>query len=763
VVRRFAVGVAALAALAAAPSAVSGGNPGFFVGFSDDLPKEVGADAITPATELGASAFRFTLQWSPGQTALSATDAAKLDRAVAAASGSRVVLAVYGTTADAAPTDATRRDQYCGYVQDALARYPSVRDVVIWNEPNKSQFWRPQLNADGSVASAAAYEALLAQCHDVLHTAFPEVNVVGLALAHNGNDDAGSRSPGDFIRRVGDAYRASGRSAPILDTVAFHPYPSNSAERPWKKHIGSKEIDEGDWNKLMYNLWLAFHGTGQPIPGEAGVTIWYTEVGFQTAVPAEKASAYTGTENVAVTVPAWIGGEPESPAPAETTAAPDQGTQALDAIRLAACQPFVGAFFNFLLADEPILVGWQSGPLWADRTPKGSWDAFHQAIAAAAGGTVDCDALKGGRASADFLPPTAPTGLTGAAGTGPARVDLSWGASSDDASALSYRVYRGGTWVGTTSETTWTNVSVAEGKTYTYTVRGLDAASNLGDASNAVTVTVPDVTAPSAPASLSAVPAANPGRVELSWPAATDNVGVTAYEVSRDGAVLATSSGTTYSDGSVTGAQTYTYSVVALDAAGNRSAPATATVTTPDLAPPSAPGSLTARAADGPPRVDLAWQPATDDVGVTAYEVVRDGVLAATVATTSWQDTGVAATQSHTYAVRARDAAGNVGTSVSVSVTVPDQTAPSVPSGLRGTAYWAPTRIVLSWSPSADNVRVAGYRVYRNGTLIATTSSTSYTDAYLAKWTMYRYTVAAYDAAGNRSEQSSSVNVTTGH
>ncbi|HEY3183864.1 MAG TPA: hypothetical protein VGJ77_13570, partial [Gaiellaceae bacterium] len=87
-VRRF----AALAALAAAPSAVSGGNPGFFVGFSDDLPKEVGADAITPATELGASAFRFTLQWSPGQTALSATDAAKLDRAVAAASGSRVVL-----------------------------------------------------------------------------------------------------------------------------------------------------------------------------------------------------------------------------------------------------------------------------------------------------------------------------------------------------------------------------------------------------------------------------------------------------------------------------------------------------------------------------------------------------------------------------------------------------------------------------------------------------------------------------------------------
>jgi fibronectin type 3 domain-containing protein len=762
VVRRFAVAVAVLAALVAAPSAVSGGNPGFFVGFADDLPKEVGADAVTPATALGASAFRFTLQWSPGQAAVSAADAAKLDRAVAAAAGSRIVLAVYGTTADAAPTDATRRDQYCGYVRDALARYPSIRDVVVWNEPNKSQFWRPQLAADGSVASPSAYEALLAQCWDVLHTAFPGVNVLGFALAHNGNDDAGSRSPGDFIRRVGDAYRASGRSAPVVDTVAFHPYPSNSAERPWRKHIGSKEIDQGDWNKLMYNLWLAFHGTGQPIPGEGGVTIWYTEVGFQTAVPPEKASVYTGTENVAVTVPAWTGGEPESPAPAETSAAPDQGTQALDAIRLASCQPFVGAFFNFLLADEPILVGWQSGPLWADRTPKGSWDAFHQAIAAATGGAVDCDALKGGRPSADFMPPTAPEGLSGTAATGPAHVDLSWSASTDDASALSYRVYRGGTWVGTTSETTWTNVSVAEGKTYTYTVRALDAAGNLGDASTSVTVSVPDVTAPSAPASLSAAAATNPGRVELSWPAASDNVGVTAYEVSRDGTLLGSSSGTTYSDGTVTGAQTYTYAVVALDAAGNRSEPVTATLTTPDLAPPSAPATVTARAADGPPRVDLTWTAASDDVGVTAYDVLRDGVLAATVTATSWQDTAVAATQSHTYAVRARDAAGNAGASVSVTVTVPDQTAPSVPIGLNGTAYRSPTRVVLSWSQSADNVRVAGYRVYRNGTLVATTSSTTFTDAYLARWTTYRYTVAAYDAAGNCSAQSATLSVTTG-
>ena len=121
--------------------------------------------------------------------------------------------------------------------------------------------------------------------------------------------------------------------------------------------------------------------------------LWYTESGVQTAVDAGK-SGYSGTENVA-TVPDHAGGEPESPPPAETTDAPDQSTQALDAIRLAACQPHVTAYFNFLLADEPVLSGWQSGALWVDRTPKDSWPAFQQAIAATTTGTVDCGCAQG--------------------------------------------------------------------------------------------------------------------------------------------------------------------------------------------------------------------------------------------------------------------------------------------------------------------------------------------------------------------------------
>ncbi|HEV3478353.1 MAG TPA: hypothetical protein VG144_02760, partial [Gaiellaceae bacterium] len=409
---------------------------GFFVGFSEDLPRAYGERAVTPARELGAKSFRLTLQWAPGQTRVADGDIVDYQDAVRDTSGLEIVLAVYNFGSNAANT-ATRREEYCAYVRDALTRLPSIRDVVIWNEPNKSLFWSPQLAASGVDAAPAAYAALLGRCYDVLHAAFTDVNVIGLALSPTGNDDAGSHSPGAFIRAVGQAYRASGRTRPLFDTVGHHAYGFIESERPWRKHIGSKVLSQGDWNKLMYNLWLAFNGTAQALPGVGGVGIWYMEGGSQTAVDPAKAPGYTGTENVAA-IPDYTGGEPDSPAPAETSAAPDQYTQVRDSIRLAACQPYVGAYFNFLLADEPRLAGWQSGAYWADLTPKDSLPAFRGVIAEVNTGTIDCGALKGGRPSPDFMPPSAPTDLIATPGENPLRVELRWSASTDDMSPVGY-------------------------------------------------------------------------------------------------------------------------------------------------------------------------------------------------------------------------------------------------------------------------------------------------------------------------------------
>jgi hypothetical protein len=73
----------------------------------------------------------------------------------------------------------------------------------------------------------------------------------------------------------------------------------------------------------------------------------------------------------------------------------DQASQLTDAIRVAYCQPAVGGFFNFLLADESNLHGWQSGVLFADWAPKPSYRAFKNVIAEVNARRVDCAKLGG--------------------------------------------------------------------------------------------------------------------------------------------------------------------------------------------------------------------------------------------------------------------------------------------------------------------------------------------------------------------------------
>ncbi|WP_093802843.1 cellulase family glycosylhydrolase [Streptomyces sp. Wb2n-11] len=92
-----------------------------------------------------------------------------------------------------------------------------------------------------------------------------------------------------------------------------------------------------------------------------------------------------------------------------------------------------------------------------------------------------------------------------------------------------------------------------------------------------------------------------------------------------------------------------------------------------------------------------------------------------------------------------------------------DTTAPTAPAGLSATAKTADS-VSLSWSASADNVRVTGYDVYRGTAKVNTTpvAGTSFTDTGLSPSTAYSYTVRARDAAGNVSAPSAALSVTTG-
>ena len=180
----------------------------------------------------------------------------------------------------------------------------------------------------------------------------------------------------------------------------------------------------------------------------------------------------------------------------------------------------------------------------------------------------------------------------------------------------------------------------------------------------------------------------------------------------------------------------------------------------PDTAPPSQPQNLSGTAVS-PGQVNLTWSPSTDDIGVTGYNVYRDGAKIATSSTTTYSDLSVVPNRSYTYTVAAYDAVGNVSAqSSSASVTTPpDLNAPTAPSNLLASV--SPDRVALTWTGSTDDVGVTSYGILRDGVQVGSAPATTYTDQTTAPNTTYTYTVVAFDGAGNVSQPSNSVTLTT--
>jgi uncharacterized delta-60 repeat protein len=223
-----------------------------------------------------------------------------------------------------------------------------------------------------------------------------------------------------------------------------------------------------------------------------------------------------------------------------------------------------------------------------------------------------------------------------------------------------------------------------------------------------------DATPPTTPSNLTASFNVNTNAIDLSWIAATDNVGVSGYRIFRDGALtpIATVNSTTFADIDQSG--THSYAVAAIDLAGNQSAlsnVANATAPVADVTPPTTPGALTAIATAT--TIRLSWDAATDNVGVTAYRVFRDGGATpiSTVTDTSFSDVSQSGT--HSYAVAAIDAAGNqspLSNTASATVTIE---APVVLTSLvvGPTTVTAPANssgtIILSGAAPAGGVSVS--------------------------------------------------------
>src|SRR6058998_984134 len=311
-------------------------------------------------------------------------------------------------------------------------------------------------------------------------------------------------------------------------------------------------------------------------------------------------------------------------------------------------------------------------------------------------------------------PPTAPSSLTATA-LSSSRIDLTWAASSG--AVTNYQVERCQTTacsfapIATASGTTYSDTTGLSASTsYTYRVRasgpgGLSAYSNTA---SATTLAPPP---PTAPSSLTAT-ALSSSRIDLAWAASSG--AVTNYQVERcrtaacSFAPIATASGTTYSDTTGLSASTsYTYRVRASGPGGLSAYSNTASATTLAPPPPTAPSSLTATALSSS-RIDLAW--AASSGAVTNYQVERCQTTAcsfapiATASGTTYSDTtGLSASTSYTYRVRASGPGGLSAYSNTASATTLAPPPPTAPSSLTATAL-SSSRIDLAWAASSGAV-----------------------------------------------------------
>jgi hypothetical protein len=370
-----AFGVAGL--LATARPATAG--PGLLVGaVEEDVRAPTLVDAQAKMTLFRLSGFRaarVTSYWTPGRTAPSPDELRVLENVAAAAHMNAVRLFVTVMHPGSATTPLTNeaQGQFAAYAAALARATPTIRDVIVANEPNLNRFWLPQFGPDGANVAAPAYLSLLARTYDALKAVTPEILVHGVAVSPRGADrPEGIRpthSPTKFIRDLGTAYRASGRDRPVMDTFVIHPYMDNSSMPPTVAHPRTTTIGVADYDKLVALLGEAFDGTAQP---GSTVPILYGEFGVESQIPAAKAGLYTGSE------------------PATTRPVPE-GTQAAyyrQALAMAFCQPNVVGMLILHAQDERPLDRWQSGVRYVDGSAKASLPQVTEALDRTAGGSI---------------------------------------------------------------------------------------------------------------------------------------------------------------------------------------------------------------------------------------------------------------------------------------------------------------------------------------------------------------------------------------
>lgn len=253
-----------------------------------------------------------------------------------------------------------------------------------------------------------------------------------------------------------------------------------------------------------------------------------------------------------------------------------------------------------------------------------------------------------------------------------ASISLSWANADDDVEG--FNLYRNGAKVN--EDLIPTKVfkinGVPANSSNKIEIEAVDYSGNISGKAEVNVTTDSDSDAPSTPSTLTNG-TINGNSVVLNWASSTDNSGVVIYEIHNGNSKVGESTSTSYTVTGLSVSTVYTFTVKAKDEAGNISEASNALqVTTPavnDILAPSIPSGLGATNILENGFV-LSWQPSTDNVAVTGYEIYQNSNLIGTSALATYSVGGLVANWTYSFSVKSKDAIGNISEeSAKLSVT----------------------------------------------------------------------------------------------
>lgn len=348
-------------------------------GVNDDAGKyEKGVGPFwSTLRSVGMTSNTVTLRWDEtSPTGFDGVDQAFVAPSLAAAqaAGVSITFDVYPRHS-AALSDPNNAARFAAWVKRLAQTYPYVREYVVMNECNTSLFTNPQY-AGGANVSAPECGAFLAAAYDALKSVDSSIFVWGLGLSPRGNpvptDGSSPRAtnPIDWLGFLGQWYRQSGRTAPLMDGLDVHPYPIPQNLPFETGYADPTAFSVTNLPRVYQAFYNAFSGTAQPTVGPGRLPVSLNEVGIQTVPSPAVASTYTDAENSS-----------GQGVDARTGTEAYQAAWYTKLVDFSLCDADIAKVNIFKLVDEVSLTGWQSGLFYQGYVPKQSAADFKNELA----------------------------------------------------------------------------------------------------------------------------------------------------------------------------------------------------------------------------------------------------------------------------------------------------------------------------------------------------------------------------------------------